>query len=303
MKKQNTLNPAQKQNRTYKDSLFVDLFAKCPEAKENFLSLYNALHGTSLILSETKIEPLLLEQTVYTGRYNDVSMLVNGRIIVLAEQQSTINENMPFRFLEYVSRLYEKIIPLERRYEHNLVSLPSPEFYVFYNGDKDYPTEKTLHLSDAFDSEKRENFPLELCAKVYNINKRSDAAILQVTGNCAPLSGYAKLTEYAREAKKQGLEDFLDYAVQRCIKEGILSDYLKRNSTEVRNMLIGEYDYDTDIRVQRMESYKEGSESRAVETARNLLDMNFSPENIAKATNLPLERVLEIQKESNLVKA
>lgn len=31
---------------------FVDLFAKCPESKENFLSLYNALHVTSLPLKQ-----------------------------------------------------------------------------------------------------------------------------------------------------------------------------------------------------------------------------------------------------------
>ncbi len=85
---------SQKQNRTYKDSLFVDLFGKCPEARENFLSLYNAIHGTNLKLENTEIEPIMLEKTVYTGRYNDVSMLVNGRIIVLVEQQSTVNENM-----------------------------------------------------------------------------------------------------------------------------------------------------------------------------------------------------------------
>lgn len=283
---------------------FVDLFAKCPESKENFLSLYNALHGTSLTLSETKIEPLILEQTVYVGRYNDVSMLVNNRIIVLVEQQSTINENMPFRFLEYVSRVYEKLIPLEKRYKHHLIKLPKPEFYVFYNGEEDYPAEKTLRLSDSFVSEKNsQDFPLELCAKVYNINKRNDTSVVKIVQNCVPLSGYAKLTEYAREAKHQGRKDFLDYAVLRCIKEGTLSEYLKRNSTEVRNMLIGEYDYDTDIKVQRRESYKEGFEAKAIETARKMLDSNLgTPEQIASVTSLPLKQVLELQKEEKLVK-
>lgn len=167
---------------------FVDLFAKCPESKENFLSLYNALHGTSLTLSETKIEPLILEQTVYVGCHNDVSMLVNNRIIVLVEQQSTINENMPFRFLEYVSRVYEKLIPLEKRYKHHLIKLPKPEFYVFYNGEEDYPAEKTLRLSDSFVSEKNsQDFPLELCAKVYNINKRNDTSVVKIVQNCVPL--------------------------------------------------------------------------------------------------------------------
>lgn len=297
MKNERKLSPVEKQKRDYKDSLFVDLFAKCPESKENFLSLYNALHGTSLPLAETKIEPLILEQTVYTGRYNDVSMLVDEKVIVLAEQQSTVNENMPFRFLEYVSRLYEKLIPLERRYEHHLIRLPEPEFYVFYNGRQNYPAEKVLRLSDAFWPGKKQDFSLELCAKVYNINKRNEASVVQ---RCAVLSGYAKLTEYAREAKAQGRADFLDYAVQRCIKEGTLSGYLKRNSTEVRNMLIGEYDYDTDIRVQRRES----AEETRIETAQKMLDLNLgTPEQIASVTSLPLEQVLELQKEAKLVKA
>ena len=40
-------------------------------------------------------------------------MLLNGKIIILVEQQSSINENMPLRFLEYICRLYEKTVPLE----------------------------------------------------------------------------------------------------------------------------------------------------------------------------------------------
>ena len=54
------------------------------------------------------IKPIVLEQTIYMGRYNDISMLLNGKLIILVEQQSSINENMPLRFLEYICRLYEK---------------------------------------------------------------------------------------------------------------------------------------------------------------------------------------------------
>ena len=81
-------------NRTYRDSIFVDLFARDRDAKKNFLSLYNALHGTDLKPEETKIEPVELEQVLYMGQYNDVSMLVDGRAVILLEHQSTLNENM-----------------------------------------------------------------------------------------------------------------------------------------------------------------------------------------------------------------
>ena len=280
----------QKSARNYKDSLFVDLFARCPEAKENFLSLYNALHGTDLKFAETKIEPVMLEKTIYTGRYNDVSMLVNDSLIVLVEQQSTVNENMPLRFLEYVSRLYEKLVPLEKRYKEKMIKIPKPEFYVFYNGTKEYPAEKELCLSNSFsdNNKNRQEIPLELSVKVYNINKKEVSSILQ---NCPALRGYATLVQYATAAKAGGIRDCLTHAIQRCIKEGILVDYLKRNSTEVRNMLIADYDYDTDIRVKQ----EEASEERAIENASNFLKMGLSPEQVAQGTSLPLEKVLELQ--------
>ena len=67
---------------------------------------------------------------------------------------------------------------------------------------------------------------------------------------------------------------------------------------EVRNILIAEYDYDTDIAVQREEAGKiafargisqgisQGSMQKALETARNLLQFGLSVENIAQATGL-----------------
>ena len=81
-------------NRKYKDSVFVDLFSEDEKAKENFLSLYNALHGTNLSMS-CPIENIRLDNVMYMNIINDVSCLVDGKIIILAEHQSTINENMP----------------------------------------------------------------------------------------------------------------------------------------------------------------------------------------------------------------
>ena len=60
---------------------------------------------------------------------------------------------------------------------------------------------------------------------------------------------------------------------------------------EVRNILIAEYDYDTDIAVQREEAGKialakgisQGAMQKALETARNLLQFGLSVENIAQA--------------------
>ena len=80
-------------NRKYKDSVFVDLFSEDEKAKENFLSLYNALHGTNLQMS-CPVENIRLDNVMYMNIINDVSCLVDNKIIILAEHQSTINENM-----------------------------------------------------------------------------------------------------------------------------------------------------------------------------------------------------------------
>ena len=71
-------------NRNYKDSVFVDLFSTDEKAKERFLSLYNALHGTQ-VHDVALLENIKLEQVMYMSFANDVSYLVENKIIVLAE--------------------------------------------------------------------------------------------------------------------------------------------------------------------------------------------------------------------------
>ena len=64
-------------------------------------------------------------------------------------------------------------------------------------------------------------------------------------------------------------------------------------------MLFGEYDYETDIRVQRREAFEdglaEGAEQKAIETAKNFIQKNIPLETIAECTGLPLEKVQELK--------
>ena len=79
-------------------------------------------------------------------------------------------------------------------------------------------------------------------------------------------------------------------------------------------MLIAEYSYETDIKVQRREAYREGlaegieqgfsqgieqgiergAEKTKIETAKNLIHKNIPLETIAECTELPLEKVQEL---------
>ena len=284
-------------NRKYKDSVFVDLFSEDEKAKENFLSLYNALHGTNLQMS-CPVENIRLDNVMYMNIINDVSCLVDNKIIVLAEHQSTINENMPLRFLEYIARLYEKLQAPTDRYLRKLSKIPTPEFYVFYNGKEDYPESILLKLSDAFIT-KPEQVPLELEVKVYNINKNKGAEVLS---RCKTLDEYSLFVQEVRIQTQLDSENGFTNAVKICIEKGILKEYLMRKSREVINMLVAEYDYDTDIAVQREESlrlgiqqgFADGSYQKALETAKILKQLGDSVKKIIQATGLSQEEVENI---------
>ena len=288
-------------NRKYKDSVFVDIFSEDEKAKENFLSLYNALHHTNLPLS-CPVENIRLDNIMYMNIVNDVSCLVDDKIIVLAEHQSTINENMPLRFLQYIARLYEKLQKPTDRYLRTLSKIPTPEFYVFYNGIEDYPETITLKLSDAFIT-KPEQVPLELTVRVLNINKDKGGEILKT---CKTLDEYSLFVEEVRIQTQLDPENGFTNAVKICIEKGILKEYLQRKAREVINMLIAEYDYDTDIAVQREEAGKiafaqgisqgisQGSRQKALETAKLMKLEAFDIGMITKMTGLSQEEVAAI---------
>ena len=292
------------ENRKHKDSLFIDLFCKDKvEGKENFISLYNALHQSKLDLASTELKEVNIENVLYTVRSNDIAMLVDDRLVVLLEHQSTINENMPLRLLEYVSRVYEQLIPIRTRYKKKAMKLPYPEFYVFYDGKDSYPAEKTLKLSDAFIIPekkylKKKNISLEILVKVININIGANNSILK---HCKTLEEYSTLVELVRESKQENPDSSLEETLTKAIKNGILSEYLQRKSSEVRNMLIAEYSYETDIEVQREEAFEEGerigAEQTKIQTAKNMITMGLSLEQISQATDLSFEKVQQLAEE------
>ena len=245
----------EKANKKYKDSVFVDLFYEDESAEENEIALYNALHDEPLP-EGTKIRKIRVENVLYMNFKNDISFDVGGKLIVFGEHQSTINENMPLRNLLYIGRAYEQLVPVEDRYKKKQVKLPKPEFYTFYNGEVPWAKEKELRLSDAYEESGGEEM-LDLKVKMININPDQHHEILE---KCPVLAEYSQFVEVVRKHQKSGEEQALQNAVEECIKRGILSEYLRKKGSEAVNMLIAEYDYDMDIKVQREEAKEEGIE-------------------------------------------
>ena len=94
-------------NREHKDRLFRLIFGS-EGNKRNLLELYNALNDTSYSELDD-LEITTIEDVIYMGMKNDVSLLIHSRM-ALYEHQSTYNPNMPIRGMMYAAKLYNKHI-------------------------------------------------------------------------------------------------------------------------------------------------------------------------------------------------
>ena len=250
---------AGKENREIKNSVFVDLFYEDESAEANEIALFNAIHDEPLP-EGTKIRRFRVDNTIYMNFQNDISFDAGGKVIVFGEHQSTVNENMPLRSLLYIGRAYERLVPPRSRYKKKIVFLPTPEFYTFYNGKEKWEKEKELRLSDAYIVKDGEP-SLELKVKVINIRPEEHHEILE---KCQVLKEYSQFMEIVQNYQISGEEEPYKKAIKECIEKGILADYLMRKGSEVVNMLLDEYDYETDIEVQREEAREEGRKMSAL---------------------------------------
>jgi transcriptional regulator of heat shock response len=132
------------------------------------------------------------------NQQNDISFTIGDKLVVLIEHPSTPNENMPLRMLMYIGCVYEKITDADNIYRKNLLRIPKPEFIVLYNGKEEFPDEKIIKLSDAFQhSELSKGLQhLELQVRVVNINKGRNP---EIEKKCEALSSYAEVVRKLRE--------------------------------------------------------------------------------------------------------
>ena len=158
-----------KAKRTYKDSLFRDIFNN----KHRLQRIYEALTGKHVSLSDITITTL--RGTFFEDIKNDISFMAGNQHIILMEHQSTLSENMPLRMLWYIAKLYRQRVDPDAPYKKTRIALPAPHFYMLYNGKDDAPAKWTMRLSDAFEENGN---TLELVVTVFNINYAKNSELL-----------------------------------------------------------------------------------------------------------------------------
>lgn len=84
-------------NREYKSSIFEMIFSE----KAKLLELYNAINDTNYDDPDL-LEINTLKNAIYMSMHNDISFIIDSQLS-LYEHQSTINPNLPLRYLMYIS--------------------------------------------------------------------------------------------------------------------------------------------------------------------------------------------------------
>ena len=262
-------------NPQFKDSLFRDFF----NDPVRLLDLCNSLlHSNYSDIDDIEINTL--EANFFSGLKNDISCKLDNHFLVLVEHQSTVNENMPFRFLSYISELLNNLVKDKKIiYRKGLISLPAPNFFVFYDGnDESEPVNRIMRLSDSFNGF---SSSLELIVHSININLNKQADILH---RCHYLLDYSTLIAYVKLNLAEGLSrrNAIIYAIDRCISENVMCDYLSKKKDEVFSMLDFQWNLDDAKAAWQDEARNEAFESVAL----NMLKDGLPVDHI-----LPLDQI------------
>ena len=118
------------------------------------------------------------------------------------------------------------------------------------------PEEKILRLSDAFENKDKEA-DVELKVRMLNINRGHNEKLME---NCKTLKEYAAFVEISRQyiSDIEDRNEALTTAIDYCIDHDILSEFLRKNRSEVLGMLLEEFDAEKYEKTIREEGIEEG---------------------------------------------
>lgn len=262
--------------RNNKDVVFIDLFER---NKKALLELFNFFNGTNYD-DESTIDIVTIKDSLFVTNYNDLAFIF-ANVISLYEHQSTMNPNMPLRLLCYLAEEYQVIVNKNKRsiYGQKQVTIPTPKFYIFYNGLKEEKDMDVMKLSNLYGS-KNVTPDLDLSVTFVNINFGHNKELME---NCTLLEEYSKFVDIVHnnpiidedEDVDKHTNDIIDY----CIDKGILKEYLKERRDFVLGSLIREFDQEKYDNTIRMDAYDEGREEGIQEGRAETLKylINLSP--------------------------
>ena len=233
--------------RNVKDSVFTNLF----QDTKYIVELYKALHPEADYVTEDMIEIVTLKNILTDSLYNDLGFMLDKRLIVLVEAQSTWSVNIIIRSLMYMVQTYQDYIEKEELniYSSKKLEIPKPELYVIYTGEKKVE-EKEISLNEEyFDGEPT---ALDVRVKVLTNSREGDI-----------INQYVMFTHILNEQiKKYGrTKEAIDETIRICKDRNILKEYLSNHESEVHDIMFSLYD-DEQIQKAMMREHEKIGETR-----------------------------------------
>lgn len=245
-----------KVNKKFKDTVFRLLFGK---DRNELLKLYNAVNGSNYTNAD-ELEINTLEDAIFVNMKNDVSFVFQD-YLNLYEHQSTPNPNLPLRDLFYAADLLQEMTDELNIYGGSILKIPTPHFIMFYNGTEDLTGITQYRLSDMY-IKKEENPRLELVVSIININEGQNNTVLD---GCDTLRQYSRFIAMIRKNyETMPAKEAVKKAVDDCIDQGILRDFLLKHKAQVIKMSIYEYDEKKQRRLDREDGRKEGQNTHII---------------------------------------
>lgn len=268
--------------RTIKDSIFTFLFGE----PEYTMELYQTLHPEDTTVRDSDVKLVTLQNVLANGMYNDLGFQVRDKLILLVEAQSTFSENIPLRMLLYLAATYNDYVEEHKLslYREKKVSIPRPELYVVYTGNKQHVPDE-LKLSSLFEGDGS----VELSVKV-----------LRDDGKGSIVDQYIAFSQIVDEqVKLHGRTDEALYETLRiCRERKILKPFLDSREKEVVDIMTTLFDQQKVWEIElynrreeaREEGREEGREEERVAMLRRLLKKASLPD-VAKLTGISQEEI------------
>lgn len=264
--------------RTIKDSIFTFLFGE----PEYTMELYQTLHPEDTTVRDSDVKLVTLQNVLANGMYNDLGFQVRDKLILLVEAQSTFSENIPLRMLLYLAATYKDYVEEHKLslYREKKVSIPRPELYVVYTGNKQHVPDE-LKLSSLFEGDGS----VELSVKV-----------LRYDGKGSIVDQYIAFSQIVDEqVKLHGRTDEALYETLRiCRERKILKPFLDSREKEVVDIMTTLFDqqkvWEIELYNRREEAREEGREEERVAMLRRLLKKASLPD-VAKLTGISQEEI------------
>lgn len=267
--------------RTAKNSVFLDLF----QNKNYLLKLYKTLHPEDTTATEDSLTDVTIKNVLTDNFYNDLGFIVDNKLMILMEAQSTWTINILVRALLYLAQSYHEYFQHTRQnyYKSKKVKMPKPELYVIFTGNKGRKPDK-ISLSKEFF--KGADIDIEVKAKViYESDK--DNIINQYIIFCKVFNEQTKQHGMTQKAVSE--------TIRICKDRNVLKEYLLEREKEVVTIMMSLFDEE-----EILKSFIESEiHDEARETAERMIkDGELSLEKIARyIPSLSMDELKELEAE------